>query len=80
MGDHDLKKEEVLFMGDDVPDYVSMKEVGLPAAPADAAHEVRRAAVYVSSKNGGMGCVREVIEKVLRLNGHWQLETDIPSR
>ena len=78
--DHGLKTEEVLFMGDDIPDYVCMKEVGLPAAPADAAHEIRKAAVYVSSKSGGTGCVREVIEKTLRLNGHWQMETDIPSR
>jgi 3-deoxy-D-manno-octulosonate 8-phosphate phosphatase (KDO 8-P phosphatase) len=78
--DHNLKKEQVLFMGDDIPDYVAMKEAGLPTAPADAAHEIRKIAVYVASKDGGKGCVREVMEKVLRLNGHWELETDIASR
>ena len=80
MRDHGLKKEQVLFMGDDIPDYVVMKEVGLPVAPADASQEIRKVAVYITSSNGGKGCVREVMEKVLRLNGHWELETDIASR
>src|SRR5687767_6757242 len=80
MQDHGLKKEQVLFMGDDIPDYLAMKEVGISAAPADAAQEIRRIAVYVASLKGGKGCVREVMEKVLRLNGHWELETDIASR
>jgi 3-deoxy-D-manno-octulosonate 8-phosphate phosphatase (KDO 8-P phosphatase) len=75
-----LKKEHVLFMGDDVPDYIAMKEAGLAVAPANAAQEIKKAAVYITSAKGGEGCVREVIEKVLRLNGHWGLETDIPSR
>lgn len=78
--DHQLSKDEVLFMGDDIPDYVVMKEVGLPIAPADAAHDIRKAAVYITSSKGGKGCVREVMEKVLRLHGHWELETDIASR
>jgi 3-deoxy-D-manno-octulosonate 8-phosphate phosphatase (KDO 8-P phosphatase) len=78
--DHGLNSEHVLYMGDDIPDYVAMKAVGVPVAPADAAHEIRKAAVYIASAKGGKGCVREVLEKVLRLNGHWELETDIPSR
>ena len=78
--DHGLKKEQVLFMGDDIPDYIAMKEAGLPVAPADAAQDIRNVAVYITSKNGGQGCVREVIEKVLKLNGHWEMETDIASR
>ena len=78
--DHQLNKEQVLYMGDDIPDYAAMKAVGMPAAPADAAHEIRKAAVYIASAKGGKGCVREVIEKVLKLNGHWELETDIASR
>jgi 3-deoxy-D-manno-octulosonate 8-phosphate phosphatase (KDO 8-P phosphatase) len=57
-----------------------MKEAGLPVAPADAVQEIKKIAVYVASKNGGKGCVREVMEKVLRLNGDWELETDIASR
>lgn len=80
MQDHGLNKEQVLYMGDDIPDYVAMKAVGLPVAPADAAHEIRKAAAYIASAKGGEGCVREVVEKVLRLNGHWELETDIASR
>lgn len=80
MNDHSLKKEHVLFIGDDIPDYVAMKEAGLPVAPADAAPEIRKAALYITSKKGGAGCVREVMEKVLKLHGHWELETDIASR
>lgn len=80
LSDHNLKKEEVLFMGDDVPDYVVMKEVGLPIAPADAVQEVKSAATYITYAKGGKGCVREVMEKVLKLHGHWELETDIASR
>jgi 3-deoxy-D-manno-octulosonate 8-phosphate phosphatase (KDO 8-P phosphatase) len=57
-----------------------MKEAGMAIAPADAAQDIKRAAVYVTNARGGEGCVREVMEKVLRLNGHWELETDIPSR
>ena len=69
-----IRWDEVLFMGDDIPDYVAMKAVGVPVAPADAAHEIRKAAIYITSAKGGKGCVREVMEKVLRLNGHWELE------
>jgi 3-deoxy-D-manno-octulosonate 8-phosphate phosphatase (KDO 8-P phosphatase) len=78
--DHNLGKDQVLFMGDDIPDYVAMNEAGLPCAPSDAAPEIKKIAAYISGKEGGKGCVREVIEKVLKLNGHWELETDIPSR
>ena len=80
MADHNLKKDEVLFMGDDIPDFVAMQTVGLPCAPNDAAHEIRKAAVYICNANGGKGCAREVIEKVLKLNDHWEMETDIASR
>ncbi len=80
MKDHGLQKQDVLFMGDDIPDHAVMSEAGLPCAPADAAPEIRKAATYISSKRGGQGCVREVIEKVLKLNGHWELETDVASR
>ena len=71
---------EVLFMGDDLPDYAAMKIVGLPCSPADAAAEIKEIAKYISPLNGGHGCVRDVIEKVLKLNGHWQHETGIVSR
>ena len=80
MNDHHLTREQVLFMGDDIPDYVAMTEVGIPCAPSDAAPEIKNAALYITGAAGGEGCVREVIEKVLKLNSHWELETDVPSR
>lgn len=75
-----LKKEEVLFMGDDLPDLPALKVAGLPACPGDAADEVKKAAVYISHLNGGDACVRDVIEKVLRINGHWEYRVDVASR
>lgn len=80
LNDHNIDKHHVLFMGDDIPDYMVMGEAGLPCAPADAATEIIKSAKYISSKNGGHGCVRDVIEKVLKLNGQWELETDVPSK
>jgi 3-deoxy-D-manno-octulosonate 8-phosphate phosphatase (KDO 8-P phosphatase) len=80
INDHHVDIENVLFMGDDIPDYIAMNEAGLSCAPADAAPEIKKAAAYICSEKGGSGCVREVIEKVLKLNGHWELETDVASR
>jgi 3-deoxy-D-manno-octulosonate 8-phosphate phosphatase (KDO 8-P phosphatase) len=70
-----LDKANVLFMGDDIPDYEVMKEAGLPVCPADADSEIRQVASYVSDKKGGEGCVRDVIEQVLRLHNEW-MDTD----
>lgn len=75
-----LKKEEVLYMGDDLPDISAMKVAGLPCCPADAVNEVKDVAQYISPLNGGFACVRDVIEKVLKLNGHWQYNDDVASR
>jgi 3-deoxy-D-manno-octulosonate 8-phosphate phosphatase (KDO 8-P phosphatase) len=80
MQQHQLVKEEVLFMGDDIPDYQPMQLVGLPCCPADAAMEIRQISRYVSPHAGGAGCVRDVMEKVLKLNGHWDLDTDVAAR
>jgi len=68
---HGLKKEEVLYMGDDIPDYEVMKMAGLAAAPADACPEILSVSHYVSGLKGGFGCVRDVIERVLKLNNSW---------
>ena len=65
------KKDQVLYMGDDVPDVAPMKLCGLACAPADAVEEVLEISTYISPKNGGKGCVRDVIEKVLKLNNDW---------
>ncbi len=75
-----LTKEQVLYMGDDLPDLPVMSIVGLPCCPADAVVEIKEAVQYISPKNGGYACVRDVIEKVLRLNDHWEYSVDIASK
>jgi len=80
MQDHGLKKEQVLFMGDDIPDYGPMLKAGMPCAPSDAAPEILEIARYISPYPGGRGCVRDVIEKLLRLHGNWTLDSHIASR
>ncbi len=77
---YDFTWQDVLFMGDDIPDYAVMKSAGLACAPADAALEIKQVAHYISPLPGGTGCVREMIEKVLKIHGQWELETDIPSK
>jgi 3-deoxy-D-manno-octulosonate 8-phosphate phosphatase (KDO 8-P phosphatase) len=79
MDKYELQKEEVLFMGDDIPDLPALKLAGLPCCPADAVPEVKALSQYISPVAGGMGCVRDVIEKVLRLNGHWDFDEQIAS-
>ena len=69
--DNGLKEEEVLCMGDDLPDYPMLKRAGVSACPADAAVEIKEMVDYVSHCEGGKGCVRDVIEQVLRLHGKW---------
>lgn len=66
-----IKPEEILYMGDDVPDYDVMKRVGVATCPADAATEIKNICQYISQKTGGTGCVRDVIEQVMRLQGKW---------
>ncbi len=80
MSANKLKAEEVLYMGDDLPDLPVLSIVGLPCCPADAAMEVKEAAQYISPLNGGYACARDVIEKVLKLNDHWQYRVDVTSR
>lgn len=66
-----LQPEEVMYAGDDIPDYEVMKFVGLPVAPADAAPEIKRIAKYISHKNGGHGVARDVIEQTMKAQGVW---------
>lgn len=79
-GQHNLKWQEILFMGDDIPDYHSLQMVGLPCCPADAVNEIKQIAKYISPLNGGHGCGRDVIEKVMKLNGDWDIDTTIASK
>ena len=66
-----IEAEHTVFMGDDIPDVECMRAVGIPVAPADAAPEVIEAARYVSQFGGGKGCVRDIIEQVLRAQDKW---------
>lgn len=68
---YNIKAENVLYMGDDIPDIPAMKMVGLPCCPQDATTEVKEISKYVSHKQGGKGCVRDVIEQVLKVQGNW---------
>lgn len=77
---YNLNWDEVLYMGDDLPDLPVLFHVGLPACPADAVAEVREASKYISPVKGGKGAVRDVIEKVLKLNGHWNYLPEVSSR
>jgi 3-deoxy-D-manno-octulosonate 8-phosphate phosphatase (KDO 8-P phosphatase) len=65
--------ENVLYMGDDIPDYHVMQLVGLSAAPQDAVPEIKAISNYISHVNGGKGAVRDVIEQVMKVQGKWHL-------
>jgi 3-deoxy-D-manno-octulosonate 8-phosphate phosphatase (KDO 8-P phosphatase) len=69
-----IELSEILFMGDDLPDYEVMQKVGFPTCPADAAPEIVGISDYISTFPGGKGCVRDVIEQVLKLKGLWLLD------
>ena len=69
---YQLDKSSILYMGDDLPDLEVMKQCGVPCCPLDAVHEIKSACIYISDKRGGDGCVRDVIEQVMRLHGTWE--------
>lgn len=73
---YDLEDDEILYVGDDLPDYDIMKLVALAAAPQDAAPEIKAVADYVSPINGGKGCVRDVLEQLLKIQGKWARSED----
>ncbi len=68
---YNLDDRNILYMGDDLPDYEVMLRSGVPACPADAATEIKEISRYISMYKGGEGCVRDIIEQVLRLHGKW---------
>lgn len=69
-----VKPEEVMYMGDDLPDYPVMKRVGIPVCPNDAVEEIKSLCKYISDKKGGEGAGRDVVEQVLRAHGKWALD------
>ena len=70
-----VKRENIIYMGDDIPDLEVLRYVGIPVAPADACSEVLQEAIYVSERKGGEGAVRDIIEQVLRVKGIWALDS-----
>lgn len=78
--DRNIQWKEILFMGDDLPDIPVLQVAGVSCCPADAVPEVKQSSMYISTINGGYGCVRDVIEKVLKLNDHWKFSVDITSK
>ncbi len=67
----DVKAEDILYMGDDLVDYQVMSVVGVPVCPSDAVHEIKEISLYISDKKGGKGCVRDIIEQVMRVQDTW---------
>ncbi|NGF55042.1 HAD-IIIA family hydrolase [Parapedobacter sp. SGR-10] len=74
-----FQNQECLFIGDDLPDLTCMQQVGVTVCPADAAEEIKAISHYVSTRKGGEGIVREILEKILKLQGLWQPDTHIKS-
>lgn len=68
---YDLKDRDILYMGDDIPDYEVMSRCGCPCCPADACPDIKSISKYISNYRGGYGCARDVIEQVLRAQGKW---------
>lgn len=71
---HGLKDEEILYVGDDIPDLEVMRECGLPCCPKDAVPEVKAVARYISYAEGGYGCGRDIVEQVLKVQGLWMAD------
>ena len=68
---YNIDPSQVLYMGDDIPDYWVMQQVGLPSCPQDAVPEIKSVSRYISHKLGGQGAVRDVIEQVMKVQGKW---------
>lgn len=73
---YNITPEEIVYMGDDIPDVPVMKKVGLPTCPNDAVRETQEVAKYISDKKGGEGCVRDILEQVLKVQGKWEHHFD----
>lgn len=73
---YDLEQKEILYMGDDLPDYEAMAACGVACSPSDAAPEIKAISDYVSPKAGGQGCVRDVVEQTLKVQNNWMKPGD----
>ena len=74
MEKYNYMSDDILFIGDDMPDYICMQRVGVAVSPADAVEDIKLISHYVSKFKGGEGVVREIIEKILRLQGKWHID------
>ncbi|MFA7379899.1 MAG: 3-deoxy-D-manno-octulosonate 8-phosphate phosphatase [Bacteroidia bacterium] len=72
--EHQMNTEHILYMGDDIPDRAIMKQVGVPCCPKDAVGDIQQVSLYTSPKKGGKGCVRDVLEQVMKIQGKWNVE------
>lgn len=72
--EHKINPKHVVYMGDDIPDYYVMKMIGIPVCPADAVEEIKEISIFISDKKGGDGCVRDIVEQVLKVQGKWMSE------
>jgi len=68
---YNLSDEEIIYMGDDIPDFAVMRSAGVAACPADASTEIKEISDYISDKKGGEGCARDIIEQTLKLHKKW---------
>ena len=73
LAEHSLSDEQIMYMGDDLPDWEVMKRVGVAACPNDAATEIKEICQYISDKKGGEGCVRDIIEQIMRVQLTWEI-------
>ncbi len=71
LNNYNLKADEIIYVGDDIPDHPVMSLVGLPCCPQDAAIEIKAISKYISHQKGGKGCVRDIIEQVMKVQGKW---------
>lgn len=78
--ENNLTWQEVMYMGDDIPDLEVMQQVALPCCPADAVPEIKEICKYISHLSGGAGCVRDIIEKIMKVKGDWTEDTSIRSK
>jgi 3-deoxy-D-manno-octulosonate 8-phosphate phosphatase (KDO 8-P phosphatase) len=74
LSERNIDPKHVVYMGDDIPDYYVMKMVGIPVCPADASEEIKAISIFISDKKGGEGCVRDIVEQVLKIQGKWMSE------
>lgn len=74
-----VTRAETLYIGDDVPDLTVMQMAGISCCPADACRDILEIADYISPVKGGEGCVRDILEKMMRVQGKWSQDPELPS-